>query len=263
MKLSIAIATHNEEKNIAACILSVKDIAGEIIVVDGASEDKTVQIAKDLGATVFNAKHEAMFHKNKQLAIDRCRGDWILQLDADEQVSKELKEEIIEKIIPKSKTENPEQPNGYWIPRKNFFLGKFLKKGGQYPDYSLRLYKKGKGRLPCKSVHEQAEVEGKKGYLKNPLLHYSYPDFSHYLEHFNLYTSFLSKDFESNNQNINLKSAISYLFLKPIYWFFLTYFRHKGFQDGFSGFVFSFFSSLRFPVAYIKYWEIKKSSNRR
>lgn len=259
MKLSIAIATRNEEKNIAACISSIKDIADEIIVVDGASEDKTVQIAKDLGATVFKAKNEAMFHKNKQLAIDKCSGDWILQLDADEQVSKELNEEINHTVNQEQRSPDRGEINGYWIPRKNFFLGKFLKKGGQYPDFSLRLYRNGMGRLPCKSVHEQAEVKGKKGYLKNPILHYSYPNLSHYLEHFNLYTSIIAQELESEKLKINWKSTFSYLFLKPVNWFIWTYFRHKGFQDGLPGFIFSFFSSLRFPVAYIKYWEINKS----
>lgn len=143
--------------------------------------------------------------------------------------------------------------NGYWIPRKNFFLGKFLMKGGQYPDYTLRLYKKGKGRLPCKDVHEQAEVDGKTANLKNPLLHYPYTNFSEYLEHFGRYTDIFATEYREQKLGISPISFINFMVIKPILWFLLSFIRHKGFIDGFPGFVFSFFSSLRFPVSYIKY----------
>src|SRR5438128_112968 len=145
-KISLAIATHNEEANIASCLNSVKDWVDEMILVDGASTDKTVEIAEKAGARVYNAPNETMFHINKQKAIDKCKSDWILQLDADEIITNELKIEILDAI-------NSDSVNGYWIPRLNYFMGRYLKKGGQYPDYMLRLYRRGKGRLPCKSVH--------------------------------------------------------------------------------------------------------------
>ncbi len=254
MSLSVAIATYNEEENIARCLQSVKNLTDEIILFDGSSTDKTAEIAKALKAKVYIVPNEEMFHKNKQLAIDKCTGDWIFQLDADEEVSPPLIEEITKIINPQSFYYQP-KINGYWIPRKNFFLGKYLTKGGQYPDYTLRLYKRGKGKLPCRSVHEQAEVDGKIGYLKNPLLHHAYPDFSHYLEHFNLYTSLLSKEFEEVRLPLTWQSFLIYIVLYPKWWFLKTFFRHKGFEDGFAGFVFSLFSALRFPAAYIKYWE--------
>jgi len=260
MKLSIAIATFNEQDTIARCIESVKDIAYEIILVDGSSTDQTVSIAKKLGAKVLVTDNPSIFHINKQKAIDHCRGDWILQLDADEVVTKELSEEIQKIINPqpfdaqgKPTTHNPQPNNGYWIPRKNYFLGRWLSKGGQYPDYTLRLYRRGKGRLPCKSVHEQAEVEGKVGYLINPLLHYPYPNFSHYLEHFHRYTAILSDEFASEKLPITIITFVQYIITKPIWWFLSTFIRHKGFYDGYPGFVFSFFSAFRFPTAYIKF----------
>jgi len=172
-------------------------------------------------------------------------------LDADERVTPELRDEIL--TIVKSKTEY----NGFWVPRRNFFLGRYLKKGGQYPDHTLRLYKKGKGRLPCKSVHEQAEVKGKVGYLKNDLLHIADPNFSRYLVRFDRYTSLLADELEEKNVRLGFFSGLNYMLIKPLGWFLLTYFRHKGFVDGFPGFVFSLFSGLRFTVGYIKYWERK------
>src|SRR3989338_332194 len=183
-KLSVVLAVFNEEQNLPDCLFSVKEIADEIVVVDGGSKDKTVEIALSFGSAVIRTNNPPIFHINKQKAIEKASKDWILQLDADERVSKELQEEI--KNVLK---ENVPEINGYWIPRKNFFLGRFLMKGGQYPDYTLRLYRKDKGRLPQKDVHEQAEVEGKVEHLKNPLLHYPYENFSVYLSKWRRYNS--------------------------------------------------------------------------
>lgn len=246
MKLSVVLATFNEEENIGNCLDSVNAWCNEIVVVDGFSTDKTREIAKTYGARVVKTKNVSIFHINKQKAIDLARGDWILQLDADELVTDELKKEI-DGII-----NNNNNTNGYWIPRKNYFLGRFLMKGGVYPDYTLRLYKKGKGRLPQKDVHEQAVVEGPVGYLKNPLIHMADPSFRRYLVRFGRYTELLAKEI-ANEPACFTCQLIKYVFIKPIHWFFMQYIRHKGFMDGWQGFLFSFFSALRFPIAYIKY----------
>lgn len=249
--LSIAIATFNEEKNLAKCLDSIRNIADEIVVVDGESKDKTVEIAKNYKARVKITTNKPIFHINKQMAIDTCTKDWILQLDADEQVSPELRKEISSVL----KTNN--STVGYWLPRKNWFLGKFLMKGGQYPDYTLRFYKNGKGRLPQKDVHEQAIVEGQVGYLKNSLLHYPYENFLAYLIKWNRYNNLLATQIKEKLGGktflFKLFSAADYLFIKPIYWFLIAYVRHKGFIDLWQGFVFSFFSAVRFPTSYIKY----------
>jgi glycosyltransferase involved in cell wall biosynthesis len=249
-KVSVVLATYNEEKNIHRCLNAIKGWVEEIVIVDGTSTDNTVEIAKKYGAKVTITDNPPMFHINKQKAIDMATCEWILQMDADEVVSKELKEEISQDVIEKQ-TEH----NGFWIPRKNYFLGRFLMKGGQYPDYTLRLYRNGKGKLPQKDVHEQAEVEGSVGYLKHPLLHYPYKDFSNYLSKWMRYNRLLADQIHAEerkkNSIIRLVDAIKYLIVKPIYWFLLTYIRHKGFVDLWPGFVFSFFSALRFPVSYI------------
>lgn len=250
-KISVVLATHNEEKNLAMCLKSIKDLADEIIIVDGDSTDKTREIAKEYGAKIIKTTNKPNFHINKQMGIDAAEMDWILQMDADEVVSKELADEILEKINDKNDFD------GYWMPRKNYFLGRFLMKGGQYPDYTLRLYKRGKGRLPMKDVHEQAVVEGKVGYLKEALLHYPYENFSFYLKKWNRYNSLTAGQIEENLKNKNLLQkgllGAEYLVLRPGHWFVTTYGRHKGFVDSWQGFTFSLFSALRFPASYIKY----------
>lgn len=275
--LSVVLATYNEEKNLPSCLDSIKDLADEIVIVDGSSTDKTVDLAKKYKAKIKITTNKPNFHINKQMAIDMATKDWVLQLDADEHVSPELAQEIRQILDgsslvleePKSKNEplgsknqDSKSINGFWMPRKNLFLGRFLMKGGQYPDYTLRFYKNGKGRLPQKDVHEQAEVSGKVGYLKSALLHYPYKSFSHYLRKWNLYNNLFATQIRDEQKNKNILEklfyAFAYLVAKPGHWFLTTYFRHKGFIDGWQGFTFSLFSALRFPASYIKYVGVYK-----
>jgi glycosyltransferase involved in cell wall biosynthesis len=248
--ISVAIATYNEELNIKRCLDAVSDWVDEIIIVDGGSSDKTVELAKKFSHTkIISTTNPAMFHINKQKAIDECTSDWILQLDADEVVTKDLKDEILKTIV-------DTKFNGFWIKRKNYFLGKFLSKGGVYPDPTIRLYRRGFGKLPCKNVHEQVEINGPVSTLNYDLLHYADPTFSRYLLRNDRYTSLLASDFKKAGVKINFISFLNYFAIKPLYWFFLSYFRHRGYVDGFQGFVFSWYSSLRFPIAYIKLFEL-------
>lgn len=246
MRLSVVLATYNEQDNIAACLDTVKGWCDEIVVVDGGSKDLTVRLAKQYTARIIETDNPQIFHINKQKAIDAAGGDWILQLDADERVTSQLKTEIDSTI---KKTEY----NGFWIPRKNFFLGRFLMKGGIYPDYTLRLYRKGKGRLPQKDVHEQAVVLGKTAQLSSPLLHYADMTFSRFWIRHNRYTDLMARQLLDMGKSYSILRGIEYLLIKPIYWFFLAYFRHKGFLDSWQGFVFALFLGLRFPESYIKF----------
>lgn len=248
--LSVVLAVYNEEENLRRCLESVEGLADEMVVVDGGSEDKTVDVAKEFGAKIIQTTNPPNFHINKNKAIDAATGSWILQLDADEVVSKSLKQEIMQAVDNKD-------INGYWIPRKNFFLTGFLTKGGQYPDYTLRLYRRGKGRLPGKDVHEQAVVAGETGYLKNDLLHMRDRNFSIYLERFNRYTDLLASQMKERGDQIGPISFVNYALIKPFFWFIKAYIRHKGFMDGFPGFVFAFSSSLRFPISYFKFLKNK------
>ena len=253
--LSVALITYNEESNIRDCLQSIGQLADEIIVVDGQSEDKTRKIAKAMGAKVFKVPNVPNFDKNKQLAVNKAKGKWILQLDADERLTPKLSKEIA-KVI---KTKKPDYA-GYNLPRKNWFLTRFLTKGGQYPDYVIRLFLKGKGHFSAEKLHQQAVINGKIGYLKNDLIHLSDTSFSRYLMRFNRYTSFDAHDLQRHHHRPSFVMAWQYFIAKPISWFFSTYFRHKGFVDGLPGFIFSLMSSLRFPIIFIKFWELNNES---
>lgn len=248
--ISIAITTYNESEFIAKCLDSVVKWVDEVVVVDNSSTDNTVEILKKYPQVkILHSINYPMFHLNKQKAIDACQSDWILQLDADEVVTPKLRDEILATI---SNTDF----DGFWIKRQNYFLGRFLKKGGVYPDPTLRLYKRGKGKLPCKDVHEQAVVDGNVSTLNEDLLHFADPTFSRYLLRNDRYTSLLAKELKEKKIKNSFSNFIKYFFLKPIHWFFLAYFRHRGYVDLFPGFVFAWYSSLRFPIAYIKLFEL-------
>jgi glycosyltransferase involved in cell wall biosynthesis len=286
--LAVAIATFNEEQNLGLCLESIKNLADEIVIVDGSSSDKTVEIAKSFGAKVLVKDNPQMFHINKQKAIDMTTSDWILQLDADERVSKELAEEIkkfinmtdaeieeYQKNIPRIKLFQRHQDlieardgklgkadkpyAAFFLPRANYFLGRYLKAGGVYPDGVIRLFKKDKAYLPCKDVHEQFEVDGRVGWLQNDLLHYDSPTFEKYLTRNNRYTSFIATQYKQEKLPKNIFNFVKYIFGLPLYWFLMTFIRHKGFKDSWQGFVFSFFSALRFPISYIKYLSNKNA----
>lgn len=281
-KLSVVLATYNEEDNLRDCLQSIKGLANEIVIVDGGSTDKTVEIAKDFGAKVEITDNPPIFHINKQKALENALGEWILQLDADERITQKLAEEIkkvvnmteedlknYQKILPNKKLflkhqQLVEKRDGkigkdggpytaFFIPRLNYFLGKYLRYGGVYPDGVIRLVKRGKAYFPCKSVHEQIAVDGKVGWLRHNLLHLADPNFERFLERNNRYIDLIANELKENQVGKNLVQFINYFLLKPIWWFLLTYIRHKGILDGFPGIVFSFFSALRFPRAYFRY----------
>ena len=242
--LTVALAVYNEEGSLGRCLASVKDIADEIVVVDGGSTDKTVSIAKKYKAVVITTTNPAMFHINKKKVLDASHGDWILQLDADEAVSKSLKEEIL--FVMESRL----VPNGYFIPRHNYFLGDWLRKGGQYPDYVIRLFRRGSGKFPQKSVHEQIEIEGHVGHLDNALEHYSYTSISQYWNKARTYIKLSASELRKKPNSRSIATAVSYMLVKPLTTFFAIFVRHKGFMDGWRGFLFALFSALHFLKAY-------------
>lgn len=248
VKISAALATYNEETNIVDCLESLKLVAKEIVVVDGTSRDRTRELAKKHGARVIKTTNKRMFHINKNMAIDNTSGDWVLLMDADERITKELATEIKETV-----KSNPHL-NGFWINRKNWFLGGFLTKGGAYPDSVIRLFRKGKGRLPEISVHEQVRVDGEVGNLKNDILHFADPDFSRYLMRANRYTNHSALEFAKLNVSKSLPTIIYYLVIKPIFTFVSIYIRHRGYVDGFRGFIWAFFSAFHHFLAYVKYF---------
>jgi glycosyltransferase involved in cell wall biosynthesis len=283
-KLSVVLATFNEEENLKRCLDSVKGIADEIIIIDGNSQDKTVAIAKSFKAKVIQTTNKPNFHINKQMGLKAAENEWILQLDADEVVSPNLAKEIV-KVINMSEDQinnrqiDPIKLNlfsrhqslieardgifskesgsisAFFIPRSNYFLGRLLKYAGTYPDGVIRLVKNGQAKFPCKSVHEQIQISGRVSWLANDLIHYDSPTFSKYIQRANRYTSFTASQLKAQRIPINFKNHLYYLFIKPIKIFCSLFFRHKGFLDKFPGFVFSLFSGLHYSMAYMKYWE--------
>jgi glycosyltransferase involved in cell wall biosynthesis len=271
--LSVTLAVYNEQENIEMCLKAIKSIADEIIVVDGNSTDKTVAIAKKMGARIISTTNKPNFHINKAMGNDAAKGDWILQLDADEEVGKGLLSEIKQLLSGTSfgydsyvsplkqllgmrprKLDTP--ASAYYLPRSNYFLGRFLKNTGQFPDPVIRLFKRGEAYLPAKDVHEQMVVNGKIGYLKSPLLHWATPKFSRYLLRENRYSSLFATQLKEKGIRITPINTIYYLFLKPVFVFCSLFLRYRGFLDGFPGFVFSLFSGIHFSLSYIKLWQL-------
>lgn len=250
--LSVVYATYNEEENLEKSLKSVVDLADELIVVDGSSEDDTRKIAKKYGAKVIKTTNKPIFHINKQMAMDEASKEWTLQMDADEVVDETMRQDI-ESILYQDLEQTKE---GYWLKRKNYFLGGFLTKGGQYPDPVIRFYQTGKAHLPMKNVHEQMEVAGEVGWLKGHLLHYSSPTFGVYLRKANTYTTLTAREWHEKGLAPAWPLAFKMWLIKPFYTFIMIYFRHKGIMDGFPGFVYAWFSALHFPMAYAKLWEL-------
>lgn len=282
--ISVTLATYNEQEFLEDCLKSVADWVDEIVIVDGHSTDKTVEIAKKYKAKVLLRENNPIFHVQKQIANETAKSDWILQLDADERVPENLKNEILMLLAGKSfgidswispikslinsflpifaKPSSLSNPaSAYWLTRTNFFLGKFLKNTGQYPDPVIRLFQRGKAYLPAKSVHEQMVVEGEIGWLKNDLLHYATPTFDRYLLREDRYSSLTATELKNQKLKINLVNTVNYLFLKPAGTFLGLFFRYRGFMDGFPGFVFSLYSGLHFAFAYMKLWEKYKKED--
>ncbi len=262
ISLSVALATYNEEENLETCLKSVKDLTQEIVVVDGSSVDKTVEIARRFGAQVTVANNPPIFHINKQKALEACSGEWILQLDADEVVTPALAEEIKkitkmsekeiveyqetlpqkelflrhQKLLEKRDGKIGEEKGSYmafFVPRLNYFLGKFLRFGGVYPDGVIRLFKNGKAHFPCQNVHEQIAIEGRVGWLENDLRHMADKTFTRYLLRNSRYIDLLSSELAHSQTPKNPLAFLDYFFLKPLMWFLITQARHKWILDGY------------------------------
>jgi len=250
-KISAIVIARNEKKNIRRCLSSI-DWADEIVVVDSGSTDDTKKIASKFTQRIFDIKWEG-FGKAKDYAKDKASNQWIISVDADEVVTEDLKEEI-QKII-----KSEDSFDGYYLPRKSNFLGKWVKHGGWYPDYVLRLFKKDKAKFNHSMVHEKVEVDGKIGYLKNVLLHYTDPDFTHYLEKLNRYTSLGAEELFNKGKRANLFDVV----FRPLAVFFKMYFLKKGFLDGLTGFVLAVSSAFHVFSKYVKLWHLSSGKSGR
>lgn len=244
-KLSVVISAFNEEKRIAACLESVQ-FADEIILVNNESTDKTEEIAKKYTKYVYSRENNLMLNINKNYGFTKATGNWILCLDADEQVTKELADEI------KLRIKHESSVNGYWIPRKNIIFGKWIENSIWWPDYQLRLFKKGHGKFPEKHVHEMLVVDGATEKLHEPMIHQNYSSVSQYLYKLDkIYTENEAENFISSGRKLNWIDAIRF----PANDFLKTFFAQRGYKDGLHGLVLSLLQAFYAEVVFAKIWE--------
>ncbi len=244
--LSVVIITKNEEKDILKCLESVQ-WADEIIVVDDESTDKTREIANRFTDRIFIRKMENEgWHRN--WAYSQANNGWILSLDADERITKEVKKEICQRL-----KENSEF-SAFAIPRKNFLGDYWMKFGGEYPAAQLKLFKKKFFRFEEVEVHPRAFLQGKCGHLQNPLLHYTYKNFSDFLVKLDSQTTLEAKKWIKTNRKMSFRHAL----WRTIDRFFRKYFRKKGYRDGFIGFILAIAGFYQI-ISYAKYWEMKRA----
>ncbi|MCW8849659.1 MAG: glycosyltransferase family 2 protein [Melioribacteraceae bacterium] len=238
-KISATIITRNEEANIERCLLSL-DWVDEIVIVDSFSEDQTIRICEKHGCKIIQTEWKG-FGRTKKYAVDAASNDWILSIDADEEVTVELKNKIL------SILENPKF-DGYKIKRTSYYLGSKIKYCGWDRDFPLRLFNRKSGSFNDKEVHESVVINGKKDKINEALLHFTYPTISSHIAKMNRYTDL------SLNQIDKKYSLFSSLFL-GINKFLKMYFLQKGFLDGKVGFLLSLNSAYGVFLKYIKTWQ--------
>jgi glycosyltransferase involved in cell wall biosynthesis len=248
--LSVVLITQNEERNLPRTLESVmplvRDGKGEIIVVDSGSTDRTLEIAQSYGAKVFVEAWKG-FAAQKNSAMDKASMDWVLQLDADESLEPELTTEIEAALNESSAM------SGFWIPRKNFFLGRWIRHGGFYPDPKLRLIRRGAGQFEEYGAHPTIKVNGPTGRLSNALLHNAYPTLRGYIDHMNSYSSMGAELAAAKGHR---SFSFPNIVIRPLLTFLYNYFFRLGFLDGREGLLLHLYHSVYVSWKYAKAWEL-------
>jgi len=245
-KLSVAIITYNEEKNLPKTLEAIKDIADEIIIVDSYSTDNTVEIAKKYNAKIFIEEWKG-YQNQKNSALEKCTKYWILFLDADEIVSEELKNSI-KNVLEYS------DADGYYINRKTYYLGKFLNHVWQ-PDWVLRLVRKDANpRWEGGDVHEYLTVDGKKAKLSGFLYHYTYKDLNDHFQKSLKYAKISAQEMFKKGKKFKLHKLI----INPFWAFFRIYFLNLGFLDGIRGLSVAMSYLFSTFLKYLFLWELEQ-----
>jgi len=254
--LSVVLITHNEEANIGRTLASVQPLVadgkGEIIIVDSGSTDRTVEIAKSFDAKVFVGEWKG-YAAQKNSAIDKATGDWILSLDADEELDLDLKQALRNTL---EDIEFDAKLSGLWIPRKNEFLGRWIKHGGFWPDPKLRFFRRGSGQFEDRAVHEDTRIKGKTGRISGgAILHHSYPTLADYIDHMNRYSSLGTEMAVAKGRG---SFSLSDIVLRPIATFIYNYFFRLGFLDGREGLLLHLYHAVYVSWKYAKAWELAR-----
>ncbi len=247
-RLSVAVITWNEEERLRACLESVA-WANEIIVVDAESTDKTVQLAREFTDRIW-VRPWPGFVAQKNFALDQAAGEWVLSLDADEQVTPDLRREI-EVVLAQ---DGP--CDGYAIPRKNFFWGAWVRHGRLYPDYQRRLFRRGRGRFLERLVHESVEIQGTVGRFDSPLLHHSYRNLDEFLQRSNRYSTLAAEEWTRRGVRVGPTDLI----FRPLGRFLSMYLLHLGFLDGWRGFLLAGLYAHYVFLRTAKVWESRKGA---
>lgn len=247
--VTIVVITKNEEKNIETCLQSVSGWAGEIIVVDDESKDRTVALAEKFADKIFHRKMDNEgIHRN--WAYAQAGQEWVLSLDADEILTEELKEEISVKLPSSSAV-------AYTIPQRLYIGDYWIKHGGQYPAAKVRLFRKNKCQYEEVGVHPRLFTEGGNKYVEHltkDMIHKGYKNFEHYLTKLNNLTTLEARKWFETKRNMTFGKAM----WRTLDRFPRAYIFKKGYKDGFIGFMVAFFASLYQIVSYAKYWELKR-----
>jgi glycosyltransferase involved in cell wall biosynthesis len=246
--LSVAIIALNEERNLRCCLESVK-WAQEVVVCDSGSTDRTLHIAAEYGARTFQDPWRG-FSAHKNLAVERCTEPWILVLDADERVTAELQREI-EAVV---RADGP--ADAYSLARKNFFLGEWIRHGGWYPDRSLRLFRRGRGRFLPRSVHEALAVDGTAGLLEYPLEHHTYASVGDFLQRMDRYAALASGELLASGRRTRVRD----LTLRPVWTFLRMYLFQRGFLDGWRGLLLAGLYACYTVAKYAYLWERERAA---
>jgi glycosyltransferase involved in cell wall biosynthesis len=251
LKISAVMITFNAQANLRQ-VLSSLGFASEIVVVDGGSTDRTVEICREFGARVFT-KAWSGYGAQKNYAIEQARHPWVLSIDADEVVSPELAREItaLEESTPYA---------GFRIPRLNHYFTRPLYHGGQYPDLQLRLFRAGRGHYNMRPIHESVELDGSVGLLSGKILHYSYDTITDYFEKFARYTSLEAERLAAAGERPAAIRLALRIFLTPCWKFLWRYLFKLGFLDGTAGLLAALFNSFTMIVSYAKFWEIAREN---
>ena len=251
MEISAVIITFNEEKRLEPALKSLAGLVSEIVVVDSFSNDNTVKLAKKYTNKVFQRKWTD-YTDQKNYANTRTSFPWILSLDADERISTELRKEILE-----IKKEEPEC-DGFSIPRQVYYLGKWIRHSGWYPDRKLRLFRKDRARWEGEYVHERLVIEGKIQKLSGSIHHFTYRNISEHLDRINKFSELGAQKLYANGK----KCRWHHLVFVPFFRFVKSFFWRAGFLDGYPGFIVSVLNSYSIFLRYAKLREIWKKGER-
>jgi len=250
--LSVVIMAKNEEKNLPDCLESVKGWVDEIVVVDDFSTDRTVEIAKEYTNTIYQKKWE-LEGVSRNFAYSKASNEYVLSLDADERITPELRDEIIE-IFRKGPTFN-----GYNLPHRNYLGNYWIQHGGWYPNAKLKMFKKDEFRYEEAEYHPRAFMEGKTLTLKHDIIHYNYRDFHSMFAKINHQTDFEAKKWIRDGRKMSLARCLRKIFTR----FIKSYFVKKGYKDGFVGFFLAIYNGMYQFFTYCKYWEAKNMNEAR